>query len=81
MLEEIEFHRLAKLRLEVDEPEELSVSKISIMFTALNKWTLGTPTDDCLRTKNRMIALQLKPNVPFSWWIVSNIIPLHLMIP
>jgi translation initiation factor 3 subunit D len=23
MLEEIEFHRLAKLRLEVDEPEEL----------------------------------------------------------
>ncbi len=25
MLEEIEFHRLAKLRLEVDEPEELSV--------------------------------------------------------
>ena len=25
MLEEIEFHRLAKLRLEVDEPEELYV--------------------------------------------------------
>lgn len=25
MLEEIEFHRLAKLRLEVDEPEDLSV--------------------------------------------------------
>lgn len=25
MLEEIEFHRLAKLRLEVDEPEELCV--------------------------------------------------------
>lgn len=26
MLEEIEFHRLTKLRLEVDEPEELCVS-------------------------------------------------------
>jgi hypothetical protein len=25
MLEEIEFHRLAKLRLEVDEPDELCV--------------------------------------------------------
>ncbi len=29
MLEEIEFHRLAKLRLEVDEPEELYVFNFS----------------------------------------------------
>jgi hypothetical protein len=28
MLEEIEFHRLAKLKLEVDEPEELYATKI-----------------------------------------------------
>lgn len=36
MLEEIEFHRLAKLRLEVDEPEELYVQirkfKVNIYF-------------------------------------------------
>lgn len=30
MLEEVEFHRLAKLRLEVDEPEELWVFFITL---------------------------------------------------
>jgi hypothetical protein len=33
MLEEIEFHRLAKLRLEVDEPEELYVT-LAIRYTS-----------------------------------------------
>lgn len=32
MLEEIEFHRLAKLRLEVDEPENMCVVLLSIMI-------------------------------------------------
>jgi hypothetical protein len=31
MLEEIEFHRLAKLRLEVDAPEDLYVEKFYMM--------------------------------------------------
>lgn len=32
MLEEIEFHRLAKLRLEVDEPEELYFLLLRYLF-------------------------------------------------
>jgi hypothetical protein len=38
MLEEIEFHRLAKLRLEVDEPEELYVPfEENVMQKLINK--------------------------------------------
>lgn len=38
MLEEIEFHRLAKLRLEVDEPDELYVQIRKLKFN--NVFTL-----------------------------------------
>ena len=36
MLEEIEFHRLAKLRLEVDEPEELLVPPVHLVILISN---------------------------------------------
>ena len=38
MLEEIEFHRLAKLRLEVDEPEELYVHIQTLRVNVLSYW-------------------------------------------
>ena len=36
MLEEIEFHRLAKLKLDVDEAENMSVSYLAFSCRSLN---------------------------------------------
>jgi hypothetical protein len=56
MLEEIEFHRLAKLRLEVDEPEELWVSKKVNLLLLLITINTEIHTDDFSHMTNPTTA-------------------------
>jgi Eukaryotic translation initiation factor 3 subunit 7 (eIF-3) len=66
MLEEIEFHRLAKLRLEVDEPDELC-ALLSFMILVLHLIVLaGIRMVDYLPMRNLMIASPPKRNAPYS---------------
>ena len=72
MLEEIEFHRLAKLRLEVDEPDELCVLIFLVLYIIVPTRHTETLTADYLPMKNLMIVSRPKQNAPFSLWIASN---------
>ena len=74
MLEEIEFHRLSKLRLEVDEPEELYVQvrklKSQCFFTLLYRDSYGRvfPYDksyDRITTKSEK-PLQLVDRIKYN---------------
>ena len=60
MLEEIEFHRLAKLRMDVDDPEDLYVHNSLALYVCTNKILVVNPMADSLLTTNRMTALQLE---------------------
>lgn len=73
MLEEIEFHRLAKLRLEVDEPEELYVLVSFISFFLHIIILAEIRTAGCFPMKNPMIVSPRKQNAPCSLSIASNI--------
>jgi hypothetical protein len=80
MLEEIEFHRLAKLRLEVDEPDELYV--LPVVFHTLSYTNVtGIPMAGYLPTRSRTTASRPRRNAPFSLWIVSSITQLLRTIP
>jgi hypothetical protein len=66
MLEEIEFHRLAKLRLEVDEPDELCVLLLFMVFVLHIFAFTGIHMAGCLPMKNPMIASRPKRNGPYN---------------
>ncbi|EED82658.1 predicted protein [Postia placenta Mad-698-R] len=71
MLEEIEFHRLAKLRLEVDDPEDFTTSTRPMDFAAqlnvslANGWGIvRTVTDMCMKQPEGKYVLVKDPNKP-----------------
>ena len=66
MLEEIEFHRLAKLRLEVDEPEELYVQTRKLK---VNVYVIGTGihTDEFSHMTSRTTVLPQNPRNLCNW--------------
>ena len=66
MLEEIEFHRLAKLRLEVDEPEELYVKTPKLKVNAYLVCT-GIHTDEFTHMINRTTVLPQNPRNLCNW--------------
>lgn len=70
MLEEIEFHRLAKLRLEVDEPEELLAPTMHLFISISNIDIVpGILTVVSLLMTSLTIVSPPKPKNPSSWWI------------
>lgn len=66
MLEEIEFHRLAKLRLEVDEPDELYVLLLFMVFVLHIFAFTEIRMAGCLPTKSPMIVSRPKRNGPYN---------------
>lgn len=74
MLEEIEFHRLAKLRLEVDEPDELYATKFCCNEFVKSDWL--SITEKHMGVFSRMTslttALLQKPRNLCNLWIVSS---------
>lgn len=70
MLEEIEFHRLAKLRLEVDEPENMYV--LCLLNFRVFTSNLAIRTAACSHTISLSIVSQPKPRNPCSSLTVSS---------
>ena len=74
MLEEIEFHRLAKLRLEVDDPEDLYVTPSESSDLNLRVCSSAIHMAVSSPTIKHTIVLPRRPRSPFNWWIVSSTI-------
>ena len=84
MLEEIEFHRLSKLRLEVDEPEDMLVDPFvrSSLSHFLSWVALSVSRMDVYSPTTRpTIAFRPKRSVLFNLWTVSNTTPPLRMTP
>lgn len=82
MLEEIEFHRLSKLRLEVEEPEEMYVRPVWFMYQYISlKCSIERVTVACTRTTRATIASPLSQRNHCNLLIVLNTTLLRLMIP
>ena len=78
MLEEIEFHRLAKLRLEVDEPEEMYLLPFGPPRFELTSLPVNHTAVFILIIRH-MIALPPKQSVHFNLLTELNITQLHPM--
>ena len=70
MLEEVEFHRLSKLRLEVDEPEELYVT---FAFAFIGAYCVAAVhTVVCLHTTSRLTESRPRRRGHSNWSIASS---------
>ena len=80
MLEEIEFNRLAKLRLEVDEPENVYVHCVGHIQPLSCRHTAEVRMESSILTIKPTIVSIPSLNARFNPWIVSNIIRQHRTI-